>query len=680
MSAHPLTTHQRHVHLDFHTSPFIGDVGSEFDATAFAETFRRAHVNSVNVFAKCHHGQSYYPTKIGVQHPALNGRDLLGEQIEALHRAGLRAPIYTTIGWEEDVAFRFPQWRQIRHDGRFSQLGRYSPTNPPGQAAWHFLNPLHPDYQDFIEAHIRELFARYDVDGLWIDIVCFDFDGQACWSEPSIKFREKHGLLSHDPATQARFESLAVASFTGKFTRIIQGLKKDATIIYNTPKAVNADARFGASGHHADQTQWEIESLPSGFWGYQHFPRLARTFGHWGKPWLGMTGRFQKMWGDFGGLKPQAALEYECFRSQALGGGNCVGDQMPPRGTLDAGAYDLIGAVFAQTAAAEPFYAGSSALPQIGIVAPGAPELSPHRTDLTIEGAIQMCDEAHYDTIVLNDASTFDGLDLVILPDSVIPTPALETKLAAYLRAGGKLLFSGTSGFRADGSLPLPGIDLRRIGSVEQAPTYWRTQAAFHPALARSDRVLYAAGEVVEAGAGVTVLAERVLPYFKRSELKFSSHFQTPPQAAADRHAAILAGENWVYFADPIFGEYRQSGNIAARDAWKAAMHRLIGPAPFGDGLPSTVLCTPRRRGDDLLLTLLHYIPTRKALDIDMIEERSSFAGELLRLPPAAKNVCVFNLDGSSSTGELPRAADGTFILPAVKGRLLLAVPGFFTP
>lgn len=70
-----------------------------------------------------------------------------------------------------------------------------------------------------------------------------------------------------------------------------------------------------------------------------------------------MTGRFQKMWGDFGGSKPQAALEYECFRSQALSAGNSVGDQLPPRGTLDSAAYDLIGAVYAQCEAAEPFYA-----------------------------------------------------------------------------------------------------------------------------------------------------------------------------------------------------------------------------------------------------------------------------------------------------------------------------------
>jgi hypothetical protein len=43
MPAHPLTTHQRHVHSDFYTSSFIGDVGSEFHATAFAATLPPRH-------------------------------------------------------------------------------------------------------------------------------------------------------------------------------------------------------------------------------------------------------------------------------------------------------------------------------------------------------------------------------------------------------------------------------------------------------------------------------------------------------------------------------------------------------------------------------------------------------------------------------------------------------------
>ena len=384
-----------------------------------------------------------------------------------------------------------------------------------------------------------------------------------------------------------------------------------------------------------------------------------------------MTGRFQRMWGDFGGIKPQAALEYDCFRAQALGGANSIGDQLPPRGVPDAGAYDLIGAVYTQCEAAEPFYAGSVPLPQIGIVAPGAAELASDLTDESLEGAVQMCEEAHYDAAVLDDASSFEGLDLVILPDSVILTPMLRKKLARHAAGGGKILFSHRSGFDAEGRCLLPGTKLRRIGAVELYPAYWRTEKAFEPGLSRSDRVFYLPGDEVE-GSGFRVLTQRVLPYFRRTDLAFCSHAQTPPCAQADRHPAVIEGKNFIYFAEPIFREYRRFGNTAARDGWKAAMRRLIGPAPFGDGLPTTILSVPRRRGADLILTLLHYVPTRKSLEISTIEEPGSFGGEILRMPAKAKEV---RLHGGKP---LPREAAGGFLLPTVKGRLLLEVPNFF--
>ncbi len=670
MNSHPLYTHQRQIHLDFHTSPFIPDVSMEFDAEDFAKTMESAHVNSVTIFAKCHHGQCYYPTKTGVQHPALKGRDLLGEMIEALHRRGIRAPIYTTVGWEEDVAAKHPEWRQMRADGTFARCGNADPSLPPHPGGWHYNNFLHPDYQDYIEAHVLEILSNYPADGLFFDILLFD--PQSCWSESSLRFREQHGLMAHDSATQARFECLAQTAFARRFTKLIHDRNSAITVFYNSTNPIYIDATTGVRTRHSLQTHWELESLPSGFWGYQHFPRLARSLGNWGKPWLGMTGRFQKMWGDFGGLKPQAALEFECFRTQAMGGANSVGDQLPPRGRLDAGAYRLIGSVYKQCEAAESFYLGSKAIFDIGILTPNAADGESAACDKSLEGVVQMCEESHYDAAVLDDASPLDDYRLLILPDSVSVTPALKRSLDLYLARGGKIIFSSVSAFTREGTCELADIKLKCVGPVTLYPTYWRACESFSPDLALSDRVVYASGHNVEAGSDVEVWVERVLPYFRRTDLTFSSHFQTPPQANSDKYAAVLGGANFCYFADPIFREYRQSGNIAVRDGWRAAMQRLIGAPHFGSGLPTTMLTIPRRSGPDLLLTLLHYIPTRKALDIDMIEERSSFAGETLRLSKPAQ---VIDFETNLP---LPVRDDGSILLPAKKGRLLLRVPNYF--
>jgi hypothetical protein len=62
---------KRQVHLDFHTGPAIPDVGTEFDPRQFASVMKKAHVNSVTLFAKCHHGHLYYNTKRAERHPGL---------------------------------------------------------------------------------------------------------------------------------------------------------------------------------------------------------------------------------------------------------------------------------------------------------------------------------------------------------------------------------------------------------------------------------------------------------------------------------------------------------------------------------------------------------------------------------------------------------------------------------
>ena len=656
-----LYRHQRQVHLDFHTSPFIPDVGSEFDAPAFAQTMKRAHVNSVTIFAKCHHGMCYYPTKTGVQHPALKGRDLLGEQIEALHREGIRCPIYTTIVWEEDVATKHPDWRQMTKEGRFADPGWGS------TGAWKFNNYMCADYQDYIEAHVREICAGYAVDGFFFDILFYAHN--ACWHPDSIKFREKMGLKGDDAATMERFNGMAQKSFAEKFTKIVHGLKPEASIFYNALCEGNLDPAVGPRCRQDAVTHFEIESLPSGMWGYFHFPRIARQINQNDKFWLGMTGRFQKMWGDFGGLKPQPALEYECFRAQALGGGNSIGDQLPPRGTLEPGAYDLIGAVFKQCAEAEPFYEGSKNIPQVGVYLAAYPGIG--QGGKTEEGAVQMCEESHYEAAVCDYLSDLGKFELVILPDSTVIAEPVKKQLAEYYQNGGKLILSHRAGFDAEGKWALDFLPLQFAGEVQKYPTFWRTRPEFDPALARSERVFYEAGMNVEPGAGLEVLVHRVLPYFKRTDAHFSSHCQTPPIAEPDRFPAVVAGDRFIYFADPIFREYRQTGNVAARDGWKKAMSRLVGEPQFGAGLPKTVLMVPRRRGDDLIITLLHYIPVRKALDIDMIEERSSFAGEVLRLPKEAKSARIFQ------GAELARDGSGAFALPATKGRLLIEVPGF---
>ena len=666
----------RQVHLDFHTSPLIPDLLAEFDAERWADTLARAHVDSVTVFAKGHHGQTYFPTALETEHPGLGGRDLLGEQIAALHARGIRAPIYTTVGWEERLADLHPEWRQRDADGVPVQMPTRGPGDPLDPDLWRFLCYHNPDYQDHLEKHLREVCERYGPDGLWLDIVFYG--PGACFCDACRRTRQRHGWEPDTEATRWRLQEHTKGLFAERFTDLIKGLVPQATVFYNSDHRLSSDPCWGLRPMDCHVTHWEVESLPNGHWGYAHFPRVARHVATLGKPWLGMTGRFQRMWGDFGGLKPQAALEYECFRAQALGGGCSVGDQLPPRGRLDPAAYDLIGAVYRQVEAAEPFYAGAVPLARVGVVLAGHPDRDGHTSMLAEEGAATMLDEMHEGFWFVDPEADLSSFDLVVLPDHVVVGDALAEVLAAFHAAGGAVLASYRAGFDVDGRWRLPWMPVEVGDDVGGDAAYWRADEAFWPSASSSDHVVYEPGAVVTSDGAARVLARRVAPYFERTPDHFMSHFQAPPVADASG-PAVVAGERWAYLADPVFSGYRRHGAPFYCGLVARLVRRLVGPPPVGEGLPVTVRTVAARRGDDLAVTLLHYVPSRKAVEGDTVDEPLQLGGETLVVRGVAPGVGARVFGGDALVEvEAPDGARG-WALPLAKGRLLVELPGFFS-
>ena len=96
------------VHLDFHTSPDIEGIGKSFDKEEFTKVVKEAKVDLMTVFAKCHHGYTYYPSEVDEMHPHLDF-NLLQEEIDAIHAAGAKAPIYITMGWSKKDADAHPE-------------------------------------------------------------------------------------------------------------------------------------------------------------------------------------------------------------------------------------------------------------------------------------------------------------------------------------------------------------------------------------------------------------------------------------------------------------------------------------------------------------------------------------------------------------------------------------------
>jgi len=205
---------QRQIHLDFHTGPQIPSVGGAFNARAFAETYKRAHVNSVTVFAKCHHGHLYFPTKHPARHPHLkSGLDLCGEQVEALRRVGIRAPVYISVQCDEFAADTHPEWIAQYPDGSHIWA-------KPLEPGWQILDMSSP-YLEFLEAQTEEICKRYKpVDGVFFDM---------CWNQPSVSnwAMEKMLDLNLDPTREEdrwRYSADLADRYMGRLIKIVRGL------------------------------------------------------------------------------------------------------------------------------------------------------------------------------------------------------------------------------------------------------------------------------------------------------------------------------------------------------------------------------------------------------------------------------------------------------------------------
>jgi hypothetical protein len=613
----------RQIHLDFHTSPHIPDVGVDFDGAEFVRTLKDAHVNSVTCFAKCHHGMSYYPTEIGVVHPHLK-RDLLGEQIEACHSAGINVPVYISVVWDEHAAATHADWLQVTPDGKLA--GR----SPLGNHGWRFLCMNSP-YIDYVAAQTEEVVRRYPVDGIFFDIV---METQpACVCNHCMLLIAELGL---DPTSEPdlRHKARVVARrVMERLSALVRAHRPSATIFYNSRLRVTSDPEAGNQPELQYMTHIEIESLPSGGWGYNHFPLYVRYFQPLGLATLGMTARFHKTWADFGGLKTEAALEYECFRMVASGSACSIGDQLHPRGRLEAPVYERIGRVYDSVAQKEGLVAGAEPEVEIGVLVSSGAGAGGGRSSASDEGVLRMLLEEHHQFQFVDRDSDFSRYHVLIVPDEITFDPELAAKVRAYLGGGGSLLLSHRSGLAASApdstmgtgdSFALPEIGVEYGGTGEYTPSYLRLEEGFGRAggasLPALDYVLYDEGCAVEAADGTEVLARIVRPYFNRTWQHFSSHNQTP-QAELTPHAAVTRRGQVIYISHPIFRSYHRHGYPVYRQVVAAALRLLLPEPLLRADLPTSAEATLMRQENRRVLHLLHYAPQRRSADIDIVED-----------------------------------------------------------
>ena len=600
----------RHVHLDFHTSQHIVGIGSQFDPDEYADTLKKAHVNSINTFARCHHGYIYYDTKKFPErrHPHLT-RNLLAEQIEACHKRDILVPIYITIQWDHYTADRHPDWLVVTDQGALAGTPPYQP------GFYRTLCVNSPYVSDFLKPFVQEVCETFDPDGFWFDIV----SPQACSCWHCRQTMEADGL---DPSVAENRMNNGVKvlnAFKRDMTAFVRTFSKDSYIFYNSGHVGPRHRKVSDA-----YTHFELESLPSGGWGYMHFPatmRYARTLG---LDCVGMTGKFHTSWGDFHSFKNPEALQFECFQMLALNAKCSVGDQLHPTGKICKTTYDLIGSVYADVAKKEPWCSAAKPMVDIAVFSPeeflggghwGIPEAT--------QGATRLLQEGVHQFDFIDSAVDVSPYRLLILPDGIPVSGELAAKLETYLYGGGSLIASYQSGLTAKkDAVALKQLGIRLVGDAPYSPDFIIPGPQLSAGLPATEHVMYLKGMQVEALPGTEVLAETAVPYFNRTWQHFCSHQHTP-SAGTIGYPGIIRNGNAIYFMHPIFTQYQKNAPRWCKRLMLNAISLLLPEPLVKLEAPSTTIATlneqPAKKR--FVLHLLHYVPERRGKDFDVIED-----------------------------------------------------------
>ena len=621
----------RQIHLDFHTSERIPGIGANFSKSQFQEMLKRGHVNSVTLFAKCHHGMSYHNTKVGLRHPGLDF-ELLPRQIEACREIDVKCPIYISAGFDEYAAYKWPEWITVGREGKQSN---------PLHAGWKNL-AFDTPYLSYLVEQIEEVVDGYDAaDGIFLDII----KAKDNFSPLGLLAMTGHDVDPLDPAQVEAWNWRTLQDYYARTTRASKKGDEARRVFHNSghiPKGIPEAIQW--------QSHLEVESLPTGGWGYDHFPlsaKYARTLPY---EVLGMTGKFHTTWGEFGGFKRPNALKYECAAMLAFGTKCSIGDQLHPDGALNADTYDLIGEAYAHVEAREAWCEGATPLSDIALVSPEAAmggSMDFHSYDANSEqGASRALLELHASFDVVDLARDLSGYKVVVLPDTVTLDGEFKSKIEAYLANGGKLLLSSASGLTPDKSEFALDIGLKLVGTSEFDPDYVVPGAQMPTPFVRGPLVIHGGAYNVVAGEGWETIATRRDPYFNRAWNHFCSHQHTPDETDSPYGAAFSNGQI-VYFAHSVFTQYRNFGQMLYRDMIQDALAILLPEPNLEVALPSTARAslTDQANKNRAVLHLLFATIVKRGADSSSWGDKKAALEVIDELFPLNDVACTVRLD-----------------------------------
>ncbi len=573
----------RKIHLDYHTHGKIANLAGKFDADRFAGTLADAGVDCVALFAKGHYGYAFFKSQTNPVHPTLQC-EFLPLAVEACRKRGIATESYISVCLDYQTYLKHPDWCCRNADGSIARWGEITVL----------LDLASPLLDEVVIPYTQEVVRRIPSDGLWFDIVMYPTDG--FYSSFVTAELNRRGL-EDTPESRGRLARQITIDAQRRLSEAARAVRPEVSVL------VNNQALLGDTSAFAYSDVIEIESDPS-FWPQHDLSLRCLYISRMGKDHHGLTTRFHRCWGDFGGLRSPAQLEFEIGNIMAAGSAYIsLGDHLHPCGELQPNVYKLIGGAYERCKVVAPLVEGAKPLVEAALLIEPCPDpfnSSRQESAKSQLGLTRVLLEEHIQFAVIDAGEPVPAGAVMVLPGGKPLGPDVVAKVRQQVADGQPLL--------AFAQHVLGFEDLVGSGPAELSAMFGQHMTfegpLAHELVGDMPQAVYEKVYMFSAGAGAEVLSHAIDPLFDKTFAE-NYHGYGPVNHDAPRRPVVVARGNVILCGTPLGQLVHAEGAWALLFATAQLIRRLAPAAAVVTDAGPTVEVAVHRKGGDLVLHLV---------------------------------------------------------------------------
>jgi hypothetical protein len=545
--------------IDMHIPDWDEAFLSKFDPQEYAQMLERSRAQSIVCYCQSHVGLFNYPTKVGKQHEAFRGRNVLQEMIDACHKREIAVVLYCSLIFDRWCGDTHPEWRMRRPDGEIHGLGDR-----------HCVMCVNSPYQNYVEEFTTEICENFDFEGIRFDMTFWPW---LCYCE-YCQQRYEHEVGGEIPKTIdwlderwvgfQRMRERSLVDFAEVATSTVKRIKPSASVEHQS-STYPLNWMFGVTEPLAKQNDF----LQGDFYGDQlqgSFVRKLLERLTPNRP-FGYETSFSRELKDHTSMKSEALLEAKASAAIADSAAFIFIDAIDPIGTVNYRAHDRMGKVFDRLMPCYKHLGGErvedvaifySLESKFSMQGNGKPVTSPDTSDTHTETSMQVASRlirSHipFGVVTKSSLDQLDNIKVLILSNVHMMDSEECDLIRRWVKRGGKLIATGGTSLVDKLGRQQPDFMLSDVLGVSIVAADWSNRKHYVAPLEGGEAILpefsakypaFSEGQYfrVKAHDESKVLATTVLPWPRDDGSKFSSIHSDPPwQPSSDpeitRHA-----------------------------------------------------------------------------------------------------------------------------------------------